>query len=189
MKKVNQHGETKLHQAAIKGSLKEVKRLIELGIEIDARDYAGWTALHEACNHDHTKIAEMLLEAGANVNSRSDTMETPLHDAAANHNEELIKILIKFGADPNCRTKKGKSTESYVDLFETVFRSQKNPKTPENTYLTENKAMNMFSSNSGALNSSSSHRNMITPCLDNYLKIPCCDTLAERDRVIRRATF
>ena len=35
LSKRNAHGETKLHQAAIKGVLKEVKKLIDLGLEFD----------------------------------------------------------------------------------------------------------------------------------------------------------
>ena len=100
LKKTNQHGETKLHVAAIRNKFEEAKKLIEAGIEIDAKDYAGWTALHEACCHDSSEIAQLLLDAGADVNARSESNDTPLHDAASNYSEKLIRILIQYGADP-----------------------------------------------------------------------------------------
>ena len=113
--KRNQHGETKLHQAAIKGKTEEVKKLVALGIEIDAKDYSGWTALHEACGNNRTEIAKILLEANADVQKRSQNGTTPLHDAAANCNEKLIKLLLRYGADPDAKNDNNQTTYDVVN--------------------------------------------------------------------------
>lgn len=111
LKKVNQHGETKLHQAAIKGNLAEAQKLIDYGIEIDRRDYAGWTALHEACGHDSNEVAALLLRAGADVDAISEEQGfTPLHDAAMAQNKELIILLLRYGASTNIRGKVNNET-------------------------------------------------------------------------------
>ncbi|MCK4319157.1 ankyrin repeat domain-containing protein [Candidatus Micrarchaeota archaeon] len=57
----------KLLKAAEKGDTREVERLIQEGVDIDAKDNYGWTALLLAAKEGHTKTAELLIEKGADV--------------------------------------------------------------------------------------------------------------------------
>ncbi|KFM59338.1 Tonsoku-like protein, partial [Stegodyphus mimosarum] len=68
--KVNEKGETPLHQACINGNFNMVKRLVESGHPVNTRDFCGWTPLHEACNYGYYDIVEYLLEKGAHINDR-----------------------------------------------------------------------------------------------------------------------
>ena len=50
-----------LHEAAAKGDLDEVKRHLENGANVNAKDKYGWTPLHEASNNGHKEVAELLI--------------------------------------------------------------------------------------------------------------------------------
>ena len=52
----------------------ELKRLLENGIDINAKDGDGWTALMDASNKGNLEIAKYLLENGADINSQSNTV-------------------------------------------------------------------------------------------------------------------
>lgn len=71
--KRNEKGETQLHRACISGNLAMVRRLIEQGHPVNARDHAGWLPLHEAANHGFAEIVEVLLDNGANINDKGGT--------------------------------------------------------------------------------------------------------------------
>ncbi|GFY33865.1 tonsoku-like protein [Trichonephila clavipes] len=99
--KVNEKGETPLHQACINGNLTVVKRLVESGHPVNTRDFCGWTPLHEACNYGFYEIVEYLLDKGAAVNDRGGPKcegITPLHDAASLGHIDVMRLLISRGA-------------------------------------------------------------------------------------------
>ncbi|GFT32070.1 tonsoku-like protein [Nephila pilipes] len=99
--KVNEKGETPLHQACISGNLTVVKRLVENGHPVNTRDFCGWTPLHEACNYGFYDIVEYLLDKGAAVNDRGGPKcegITPLHDAASLGHIDVMRLLISKGA-------------------------------------------------------------------------------------------
>ncbi|XP_075243167.1 uncharacterized protein LOC142337654 isoform X2 [Convolutriloba macropyga] len=99
--KRNQMGETPLHLAAKKGDLEKVRRLVELGADVNATDHAGWTPLHEACFKNHPEVAIHLLTHGADVHAQGgDDGDTPLHDSCANRYYDVTLLLLKHGADP-----------------------------------------------------------------------------------------
>ncbi|XP_046575490.1 ankyrin repeat domain-containing protein 11-like [Haliotis rubra] len=107
--KRNDRGETALHTAAKRGDVKQTKRLIKAGANVNVKDYAGWTPLHEACNQGMLSVAKQLLKAGANVNVQGFDDDTPLHDAAVNGHPKLVELLLKHGANPLQANNKGKT--------------------------------------------------------------------------------
>jgi len=92
---------TPLHHAAQKsGSIEGMKILLQKGVDINARNRAGWTPLHIAVAENSYDKAKMLLEAGADVNATIDRQEddTPLHLVAWTNSLKMAKLLLKHGA-------------------------------------------------------------------------------------------
>lgn len=57
-----------LWQAAREGDVREVRRLLEAGVPVDAKTEFECTALYFAVNSDQVDVARVLLDAGADVN-------------------------------------------------------------------------------------------------------------------------
>lgn len=69
-----------LHDAAAEGELKRVKRLLEEGAPIDARDAGGATALMRAAVDGHDRVVGALIKAGADLDLRDgEGMSALLH--------------------------------------------------------------------------------------------------------------
>nr|DAD36435.1 TPA_asm: hypothetical protein HUJ06_007076 [Nelumbo nucifera] len=68
-------GWTLLHIRARKGELKEVKRLLDEGMDVNAPAWGhksqGLTPLHLAAQGGHLKVMDELLERGANIDART----------------------------------------------------------------------------------------------------------------------
>jgi len=78
-------GGTELHEAVNKGDVEAAKRLLEAGIDPNARNAAGETPLHiiaEFGGRRAEEVVKLLLEAGSDVNARDSLGMTPLHRAA-----------------------------------------------------------------------------------------------------------
>ncbi len=128
-----------LVQAANRGDLETVERLIEGGADPNSADQHGMGPLltfhpevtrylldHGAdpdrqrneniapvivgvCGH--FACLQLLVEAGANVNRASDhNGETALHGVAGGSDLRSVRLLLDHGADPNARTKPGMKT-------------------------------------------------------------------------------
>jgi ankyrin repeat protein len=92
-----------LYIASEKGSVNEVKRLLEDKCpEVDVR-YDGMTPLLIAADKGWGPIVDLLLKAGAQKNIRIENKEpkpdTPLHLAVENGHVDVAKLLIDAGAD------------------------------------------------------------------------------------------
>ncbi|CAI2319948.1 unnamed protein product [Caenorhabditis sp. 36 PRJEB53466] len=124
LEKTNDMGETRLHQAAKEDNAEVVRKLCQLGCDVNARDNGGWTPLSEAVAHDEYKNVEVLLAYGADVNSRSkesfvseDSCEsqekgnhfrlTPLMEACTNGFVRIAQLLIERSAKIELRDSAG----------------------------------------------------------------------------------
>ncbi|MDD3050639.1 MAG: S1 RNA-binding domain-containing protein [Candidatus Cloacimonetes bacterium] len=92
-----------LMDAALYGLTDEVRKSIDNGADVDARDEIDNTALVWAASNNNLEIVDLLLQNGANVNSRNSIGWTPLISAANNGNVETVKLLVKYNVDANAR--------------------------------------------------------------------------------------
>jgi len=95
-----------LLEAAAAGNVPLVRRLIQLGADInatgDTRMSSGsqMTALHEAIKFNRAQVCQVLLESGANPNVMAFGFTTPLHLAFSENREEMANLLLDYGAEP-----------------------------------------------------------------------------------------
>ncbi len=94
----------KLQTAIADGDIDEVKKLIEEGADINAKDEIGRAPLHFVKNK---AVAELLIAKGADVNARTKDGSTLLHTMAWNGNKEIVGLLLENGADVNAKHNKG----------------------------------------------------------------------------------
>jgi ankyrin repeat protein len=104
-----------LQEAAAAGNVSLVKRMLELGVEIDTEgdtwnsSGSRMTALDEAAQRGQLEVCKLLLAAGANPNHRA-FQDTTLHFAFNNfafnnfnrstNREATASILLEYGANP-----------------------------------------------------------------------------------------
>jgi len=101
-------GKTPLHLAALSHNVNVVKRLLEAGAEIDAKDRKRHTALHDAALRGNVDIMlELLKVHGVEKNAVDVNRETPLHFATANGRISAVKLLKNAGSDLSIRNKRG----------------------------------------------------------------------------------
>ena len=83
-----------LVEAADKGYLATVQRLVESGVDVDSRDDEGETALHQACDQGHLEIVKYLLAHRADPNAYDDEGETPFHEAIEEGRAPVFEALL-----------------------------------------------------------------------------------------------
>ena len=85
--------------AAEAGDLAAVRRLLDRGIPVDARDARGRTALLVATHADRVEVARLLIARGADVNARDDMQDTPFLYAGAEGRLLILRLTLAHGAD------------------------------------------------------------------------------------------
>ncbi|MEO7084910.1 MAG: ankyrin repeat domain-containing protein [Gemmatimonadaceae bacterium] len=94
--------------AAMKGDIETVRKLIKQGAPVNTAQGDGMTALHWAAERGDIAMANALLAAHANVKTTTRIGDyTPLHIAARNGNGAIVTALLKAGADPKASTMSG----------------------------------------------------------------------------------
>jgi ankyrin repeat protein len=90
-----------IHDAARRGDLQAVTKLLEQGVALDAKDKTGETPLLSASLAGHTDMVAILVKRGASTASRNDRGLTPLHGAAYAGSLETVRLLVESGAAVN----------------------------------------------------------------------------------------
>jgi outer membrane protein assembly factor BamB len=81
------------------GDAAAVRRALQDGADVNARNEYGVSALWIAAGKDKAEVAELLVSRGADVNARDDIWyQTPLSTAVGSARLETVRLLIKAGA-------------------------------------------------------------------------------------------
>ncbi|XP_049829204.1 ankyrin-3-like [Schistocerca gregaria] len=98
----------RLINAAKKGYVKEIQRLLEIGADVGARDWLGITALHFAAYGGHVEAVKYLVESGAQVDTLTTFLQiTPLHMASLSGHPAVVRALLASSADPRAMAEGG----------------------------------------------------------------------------------
>ncbi len=89
-----------------------VKKLVEKGADLQAKDNSGRTVLHFAAMSGDLDTVKWLVEKGADLQAKDNEGLTVLHWAANYGRLDTIKWLVEKGADVNARTNLGSTTLS-----------------------------------------------------------------------------
>jgi len=92
-----------LCDAAHSGDTERLRRLLDAGARVDARDYDGRTALHLASSENRLQMVWYLVETRADTNVLDRWGHTPLDDALRNTHDDVAAILTERGAKPGQR--------------------------------------------------------------------------------------
>ena len=112
---INKNGHTPLILACYRNQVLAVKKLLELGAEIDYQSGDG-TALLGATYQNNYDVIKLLLDDGANPNISDANKETPLIMASKSDNAKVIKLLLEAGADKNIKDKLGNTAANYAKI-------------------------------------------------------------------------
>ncbi|KPI92179.1 PREDICTED: L-asparaginase 1 [Papilio xuthus] len=75
-----------------------VKKILDMGADVNVQDSDGKTALHQAVIKGNIEIIEYLLKNGASVHLKTKCGESPLLTAVKHDEESVIKLLLQCGA-------------------------------------------------------------------------------------------
>ena len=88
-----------LDEASTMGYVDAVKRLLELGVDVNGGNAGQSTPLHGAAHRDNVEVTRILLAAGAEVDAKDATGKTSLQLAAMFSSREIVAVLVEHGAD------------------------------------------------------------------------------------------
>ena len=105
--------EEMLFEAVRQNNVKEVKGLLALGVDLNAKDSEKKTSLHWAAWKGHTELAKVLIDAGADLNANDEDEWTPL-DLAYN----------QYGEDSDVYKMLDKVIQEHVDKLKAQIRKE-----------------------------------------------------------------
>lgn len=110
------HGKTLLLHAAITGSCKTMRVLLDNAATVDLANRDGRTPLHIAATNGHCTAAALLLDHGAQVEAHCEIGWSPLVYAAIYGRYDMIRLLLHRGANVDARDINGRSSEDLASF-------------------------------------------------------------------------
>ncbi|MBX3604808.1 MAG: ankyrin repeat domain-containing protein [Piscinibacter sp.] len=92
-------GAMDLIEAAEAGDLPALRRRLDAGAPLEARDARGRTALLAATHADRIEAARLLIARGADVNAKDSLQDSPFLYAGAEGRLEILRLTLAAGAD------------------------------------------------------------------------------------------
>jgi ankyrin repeat protein len=78
-----------------------LKKMIDMGADLNIRDSNGWTALHYSAQYGDFEAVTILIQSKAEIDAYSNNHRTALHLAANKNFPKIVKFLLENGSDPN----------------------------------------------------------------------------------------
>jgi hypothetical protein len=94
-------------EAAARGDLETLKRLVAAGASLESKNAAGETPLLLAVRNDHLATATFLIDSGSNINAQADNKDSPWLLAGALGRTEILRHMIPKGPDFSLRNRFG----------------------------------------------------------------------------------
>src|SRR4051812_3401361 len=91
--------ERSLVEAAARGDVPTLRRLLDSGSAVNARDARGRNAVLAATQGGHTEAARLLISRGADVNAQDDIRDSAFLLAGAEGHAEIVRLALAAGAD------------------------------------------------------------------------------------------
>jgi ankyrin repeat protein len=104
----------KLIRAARENNLPEVRRLLSVGANVNAKDNGDWAPLHWASGMGHVQVVKVLREHGADTEARTVAGSTSLHNACAFHHLAVVNELLSPGAEIDANNDTNVATSSIL---------------------------------------------------------------------------
>ena len=105
-----------IHIAA-KSDIESVKKHLESGVKVNAKDKIKGTPLHYAAAYGNMNIVELLITSGADLNAKDNEGKTTLHYAAINGRKLVVEFLVENGAVVNVKAKDGNTPLDATFVF------------------------------------------------------------------------
>jgi ankyrin repeat protein len=105
---------SRLANAALCGTLSEVKNLVRAGAKIDIADRDGFTPLMFAIIGGKQRVVAYLIGHGADANRRNEIGQTALMLASQDGKKQLVEQLIRAGADVHAVDKEKRNAVSWA---------------------------------------------------------------------------
>lgn len=88
-----------LVEAAARGELAQVQRLLAAGVSVEQRDSSGRTAVLAATAGNHLDVVRALIARGADVNAQDQQRDSAFLLAGARGHTEIVRATLAAGAD------------------------------------------------------------------------------------------
>lgn len=121
---VDKNDQTVLHFAVERNCLNCIKYLVEIDVDVSAKDNEGHTAIHFAAEWGYLNIIKYLQQIGVDVNAKNIDGRTATHLAAMRGKLEVVKYLIGVDGNFNIRDNYGEtplhfaSTKGHLDIVQ-----------------------------------------------------------------------